>query len=89
VSAQDLVLVISAVQRGLLSIIAAIFAGWIAVKQMPRQAAKVEEVHALVNANSSEQKAKIEQLEGTIGVMRDDLLAAAHKEADMLRKEKE
>lgn len=89
--AQDWVLIISAVTTGLVAVIGAVFAGWVAIKQMPRQAVAVQEakqavaeqkaatedVHTLVNRNFSEQKDEIAGLRETVKQQNADALAKA------------
>lgn len=64
------VILIATVTGSLTTIIAAIFAGWIAIRQLPKVAqqtkdvaAKVDEVHVLTNNNYTEQGKKIDRLE--------------------------
>ncbi len=70
-TAANLLIVIPVVTASIVAIIGAIFTGWIALKQLPQ-------VHALVNRNFSEQKAKIEALQSTIA----DLQNAAILKSD-------
>ena len=51
-SAQDYVLIISAVGGVLTAIIGAIFSGWIALKQLPRAAQRREEIATEIKENN-------------------------------------
>lgn len=55
---------------GFPAVISAFFTGYVALRQMPKQTAKIAEVHTLVNDKSDKQEARINALETTINELR-------------------
>ena len=75
--AKDIVVIISATGSMLVAVIGALFAGWIAIKQLPDARQKQEEVHALVNRNFTEQQTKINFQQEQIRELQETALAKA------------
>lgn len=66
----DQLLLVAAVTSSIVTIIGAIFAGWIALKQIP-------EVHKLVNSTATEQAAIVAALHAEVAILKDLALAKA------------
>ncbi|MGK2898607.1 MAG: hypothetical protein ACSLE9_07950 [Burkholderiaceae bacterium] len=75
-AASDLVLIISALTIAATTVIGAVFAGWIALKQIPQ-------VHTLVNKNFYEAKAEIGALQSEVKRLNETALARSEARQDM------
>lgn len=76
-SAADIILVIAAISGMLTTVVGAVFAGFIALRQLPRQREDIKEVHSIVNGKSEAAADRIRGLEAQLEQMHRDALDRA------------